>query len=529
MGKIKVAAYCRVSTDYDDQINSLKSQISYFTEYINKNPDWVLINVFADEGLSGTSTKKRKEFISMIEAARRKEIDLIITKEVSRFARNTVDTLTYTRELKALGIGVFFINDNINTLDNDGELRLTIMSSIAQEESRKTSERVKWGQKRKMEQGVVFGNGLYGYNLKNGKLIINDDEAKIVRLIFSKYVYEKKGGNTIARELNIAGIKPKYSNEWSSNAIIKIIKNEKYCGDLLQKKTCTTDFLNHKKTENNDIEPKILIKNHHEAIISRELWEQAQEELKKRTRSKSENSRHSIKYWCSGKIFCGKCGSRFVSKTSKSKSGYIYKGWRCYNATKYGSVKINSNGEKIGCDNKCVNDKILKECVQFLISKYLSDIDIINEIKSDIKLLTDNNYEARKLSIIKEIEKTNVKSEKALESFLEGIISKQEYISIKDKYSKKLKNLQTELNNQESLLTSNYSNYEKIIYNVIQIHNNMKKNIPNEFVLKELLENIQIFKNNIFNIKLTFNDFFHTLQFNKDSVVISKICKHKGL
>jgi DNA invertase Pin-like site-specific DNA recombinase len=187
---LKVAAYCRVSTDAEDQANSLQSQKKYFNDYIRGNRDWELVDIFADEGISGTQAKKRPEFMRMIEAASKRKIDIILTKEISRFARNTMDSLQYTRQLKAIGVGVLFINDNINTLDADAELRLTIMSSIAQEEVRKTSERVKWGQKRRMEQGVVFGYGIYGFHLRNGQLTINEDEAKVVRIIYQKFLTE---------------------------------------------------------------------------------------------------------------------------------------------------------------------------------------------------------------------------------------------------------------------------------------------------------------------------------------------------
>ena len=190
---MRVAAYCRVSTDHQDQANSLKSQQNYFHEYISKNPLWTLAEVYVDEGITGTSTKKRADFNRMITDAGKHQFDLIITKEISRFARNTLDSIFYTRKLKDLGIGVIFMNDNINTLDPDAELRLTIMSSIAQEESRKTSDRVKWGQKRRMEQGVVFGRSMLGYDVKDGHMSINEDGAKIVRLIFHKFVNEKKG------------------------------------------------------------------------------------------------------------------------------------------------------------------------------------------------------------------------------------------------------------------------------------------------------------------------------------------------
>ena len=174
---LRVAAYCRVSTDREEQANSFESQCAFFRAWIERNPEWELVSVFADEGTSGTGTKKRKEFNRMIEAAKAGEIDLILTKEVSRFARNTVDTLQFTRELKKMGVHVLFLNDNIHTGDPSAELRLAIMASVAQEESRKTSERVKWGQKRRMEQGVVFGRDLLGYRVNDGKLTVHEYEA----------------------------------------------------------------------------------------------------------------------------------------------------------------------------------------------------------------------------------------------------------------------------------------------------------------------------------------------------------------
>lgn len=191
-GKRKVAAYCRVSTDKEDQANSFASQRLYFKRYIENHLDWELYEIFADEGISGTNTKKRKEFKRMIDCAKNGDFDLILTKEISRFARNTLDSIYYTRDLKKHGVGVIFVNDNINTLDPDAELRLAILSSIAQEESRKTSERVKWGQKRRMEQGVVFGRSMLGYDVRNGKMYLNEDGAKIIRRIFHKFVREKK-------------------------------------------------------------------------------------------------------------------------------------------------------------------------------------------------------------------------------------------------------------------------------------------------------------------------------------------------
>lgn len=211
----------------------------------------------------------------MITCAKNGEFDFIITKEISRFARNTLDSIYYTRELKKYGVGVIFMNDNINTLDSDAELRLTIMSSIAQEESRKTSERVKWGQKRQMERGVVFGRSMLGYDVKNGKMYVNEEGAEIVRLIFHKFVQEGKGTHTIARELREENLQSMKTKKWSNTTILRIIRNEKYCGDLIQKKTYTPDFLSHKKKTNFGQEEFVIIKDHHEPIISRELFDKA--------------------------------------------------------------------------------------------------------------------------------------------------------------------------------------------------------------------------------------------------------------
>lgn len=276
---IMVASYCRVSTDKEDQANSFASQQRYFKEYINRQPDWELYRVYADEGLSGTTTKKRIEFNQMISDAKMGKFKIILTKEVSRFSRNILDTIGYTRELKTLGVGVLFLNDGINTLDSDAELRLSIMGSIAQEESRKTSTRVKWGQTRQMERGVVFGRSMLGYDVKGGKLTINPEGAELVRLIFYKYGVEKKGTSIIAREMREAGYLTFSGNpRWNNTHIVKILKNEKYVGDLVQKKTYTPDYLTHQKKSNNGAEEKVCLTNHHEAIIDRDLWNTVQAE-----------------------------------------------------------------------------------------------------------------------------------------------------------------------------------------------------------------------------------------------------------
>lgn len=287
----KIAAYCRVSTDKGEQAQSLASQQRYFDKYIRQHSDWELVNVYFDEGISGTQTRKRAGFNRMIDDAMDGKIDLILTKEVSRFARNTVDALAYTRMLRERRVGVIFILDNIDTRDCDGELRLTLMASLAQEESRKISERVKWGQLRRMEQGVVFGRDLLGYTVQNGQIFINDAESPIVRQIFHKYTEEGKSARRIAAELLEEGFTPKYAARWSPGVIIKILRNEKYAGDLCQKKTITPDYLTHRKASNHGEEEFIFIKNHHPPIIDRELWERTQAELARRARRRPGKTR----------------------------------------------------------------------------------------------------------------------------------------------------------------------------------------------------------------------------------------------
>ena len=271
----RVAAYCRVSTDKADQTNSFESQKRYFREYIEQNSNYLLYQIYADEGITGTNVKNRISFKKMIEDAKCKKFDLILTKEISRFARNLLDSIYYTRELKRYGVGVYFMNDNIYTMDNDAELRLAILATIAQEESRKTSERVKWGQKRRMEQGVVFGTNMLGYDIRNGQMTVNTEGAEIVRKIFSLYTEEEKSYAEIARILDRDGIRPMRAEKWNSTVIMRILHNEKYIGNLIQKKTYTPDYLSHDKKYNHGEEDFVVIHDHHEPIISKDVFEKA--------------------------------------------------------------------------------------------------------------------------------------------------------------------------------------------------------------------------------------------------------------
>lgn len=443
--KKRVAAYCRVSTDNEDQANSFESQQRYFRQYIERNRDWELYEIFADEGFSGTNTKKRKEFNRMITCAKNGDFDLIITKEISRFARNTLDSIFYTRDLKKHGIGVIFMNDNINTLDGDAELRLAIMSSIAQEESRKTSERVKWGQKRQMEQGVVFGRSMLGYDVKDGKMTINEKGAKVVRLIFHKFVDEGKGTHVIARELREEGIEPMRVKEWQNTVILRVIRNEKYCGDLVQKKTYTPDFLSHEKKYNRGQEEFVIIKNHHEPIISHELFEKANRILDAKSLSQEGKSKYSNRYPFSGKIKCGRCGSSYVARYKTRKDGSKYKSWRCFEGAKHGSPHIDKAGNQVGCSGTSIrNEEAIH--IMYLVCKQLtidhqkiSDnlIKIINKVISiDMTNAATNDLED-KIKIEKQ------KRTDLIDLYTSGDIDRNEFTALRAKYDAEIESLKS--------------------------------------------------------------------------------------
>ena len=449
--KKKVAAYCRVSTDNEDQANSFESQQRYFRQYIERNPDWELYAIFADEGISGTNTKKRKEFNRMIECAKNGDFDLIITKEISRFARNTLDSIFYTRDLKKHGVGVIFLNDNINTLDGDAELRLAIMSSIAQEESRKTSERVKWGQKRQMEQGVVFGRSMLGYDVKDGKMTINEEGAKIVRLIFHKFVDEGKGTHVIARELREEGIEPMRVKEWQNTVILRVIRNEKYCGDLVQKKTYTPDFLSHEKKYNRGQEEFVILKDHHEPIISRELFDKANRILDAKSLSQEGKAKHSNRYPFSGKIKCGRCGASYVARYKTRKDGSQYKAWRCFEGAKHGSPHIDKAGNQVGCSGTSIrNEEAIH--IMYLVCKQLTiDRQKIadNLIKTIQKVISLDMTGADTNTLEEKKEAAQKKRTDLIDLYTSGDIDRDEFTALRAKYDAEINSLKSMMESME--------------------------------------------------------------------------------
>ena len=283
--KLKVAAYCRVSTDSDEQATSYEAQVEHYTDFIKKNPEWEFAGIFADDGISGTNTKKREEFNRMIDEAMAGKIDMIVTKSISRFARNTLDCLKYIRQLKEKNIPVYFEKENINTMDAKGEVLLTIMASLAQQESQSLSQNVKLGFQYRYQQGqiTVNHNRFLGYTKdEKGQLIIDPDEAVVVRRIYREYL-EGASLQQICRGLEADGILTGAGKKkWRPESVKKILQNEKYIGDALLQKTYTVDFLEKKRVPNNGLVPQYYVENSHPAIVTPQTFDLVQHELSQR-------------------------------------------------------------------------------------------------------------------------------------------------------------------------------------------------------------------------------------------------------
>jgi len=327
--KKRVAAYARVSTDTEEQLTSYEAQVDYYTRYIQANAEWEFIEVYTDEGISATTTKKREGFKRMVQDALNGKIDLIVTKSVSRFARNTVDTLTTVRQLKEKGVEVYFEKENIYTLDSKGELLITIMSSLAQEESRSLSENVTWGQRKRMQDGTVTlpYKQFLGYEKgEDGLPKIVPKEAKIVRMIYTLY-FRGMTQNAIAKHLTEQGFPtPARKTKWNVSTVLSILQNEKYKGDAILQKTFWVDFLTKTMKVNEGEVPQYYVENSHPAIIEPELFDLVQAEIKRR---KAAGIRQSSANIFSSKIVCGECDSFYGSKVWHSNSKYRRTVWQC--------------------------------------------------------------------------------------------------------------------------------------------------------------------------------------------------------
>lgn len=380
--KKRVAAYARVSTDMDEQLNSYEAQISYYTEHIQKNPEWTFVKVYTDEGISGLMTKKREGFQTMIKDALSGKIDLILTKSVSRFARNTVDTLTTVRKLKDKGIEVYFEKENIWTMDSKGELLITIMSSLAQEESRSISENVTWGQRKRFADGKVSMpyKQFLGYKKgSDGRPEVVPEEAKIVRRIYQEFLL----GMTytgIAKALGNDGILTPGGKEiWSSSTIKSILQNEKYKGDALLQKRFTVDYLTKKQKENEGEVPQYYVTNSHEGIVSDEVFDMVQVEIERRRKYKVNGSSQNF---FSGWILCGCCGEPFARKVWHSTTKYKRYIWQC--GKKYAG--------KEPCSTPHFHEDEIKDAFVKLLSKlYRQKGDVLETCDAVISRVLDTS------------------------------------------------------------------------------------------------------------------------------------------
>lgn len=351
--KRRVAAYARVSSAKDTMYHSLSYQISYYNALIQKRNDWLFCGVYADEALSGTKDT-RKNFQRLLQDCRDHKIDLIITKSISRFARNTVTLLETVRELKDLGIEVYFEEQNIWSLSGDGELMLSILASYAQEEARSVSENMKWRIKKDFQEGLIWGGDhCYGYKVVNRRLVINPEEVELVKRIFEMYV-SGIGDRAIATQFNKEGIPTHQGGPWKQETIRGILRNRNYTGDLILQKTYSSDYINKTNKYNRGEKDLYIVEDDHEPIISREMFAKAAEVRKNRVEKKHGGLRTKIKRPFDDLIVCGTCGKGYRFRTGPYRDSYI-----CRNFADYG---------KSACQSKQIPDRVLKKVTAEVLS-----------------------------------------------------------------------------------------------------------------------------------------------------------------
>ena len=415
----RVATYCRVSTSTEDQLNSFERQMQMYKDEISMHSNWILYRSYYDRGQSGTDIMNRPGFLAMKQAGLEKMYDILITREVSRLSRNIQQFYEFVRPMVRKGIHIIFLDDEVDSSMPDFEIRAAGLISHAQDESRKTSQRVKRGQNIAMRAGNVFGGSLLGYDVKDSKLYINYAGAETVRHIFDLYVNKNMGIRQIKKKLESEGYKTvKNKYHWNTKSINYILHNEKYCGDIIQGKTITTDYLTHERHVNNG--EKIIIENHHEAIISRETWEKAQKKLEQRNDNNSISNRG--RYIMSGKIQCACCGKSFVSRTRTNG----IRVWRC--------ATVCAEGKKNEMGSGCVNGKQLRDdnAIYMLFTVYKKIelenekivYDICNVIQRSLKSGL-NIIENEKKKCVTELERLKMKQRRLLETELSGQYSKE--------------------------------------------------------------------------------------------------------
>lgn len=474
---LRVTFYARVSTDRYEQLNSLENQVTYFSNFIKEQENWTFVEGYVDEGISGTSVKKREDFLRMVDDAKKKKFDLILTKEISRFSRNTLDSIKYTQELLSNGVGVHFLSDNINTFQPDSELRLTIMSSIAQEEIRKLSERVRFGYKRSVEKGIVPGsNNIYGYTKNKGKLVIDEEQAKFIRLIFETYVSENIGVHRLGFKLFDEYGVTNYSGKPIAGTVIKnIIRNPKYKGYFCAHKETTVDYHDRKRKRFKRDE-WIVYKDNETCppIVSEELWDKANEILDARSKKHDQINKNNKynKFPFSGLMHCYFDGATFVRGTyqiGKGDRSRRRKFWACNNYRIHGKKKTE------GCNSPVLYyEELVEVCKKILNMILICQDDLISEINdmiSDIR--TKKDYKKEIKMIDEKLFKTNNEKKELIMMRMRKEIDLKEYNSLKDDLDDKINSLEEnkrklieeEQNEQSS--EKNYEDFKKKINDMV--------------------------------------------------------------
>jgi DNA invertase Pin-like site-specific DNA recombinase len=499
-----VTFYARVSTGKDEQTHSLKNQINYYSDFISRNPQWIYAEGYIDEALSGTNVAKRESFLKMIEDAKLGKFDFIITKEISRFSRNTLDSIKYTQELLSCGVGVLFQSDNINTLMPDSELRLTIMASIAQDEVRKISERVKFGFKRAIEKGVVLGNSkIWGYIKQDGKLVIDEKEAEMIRQIFFMYATQNMGIRAICAWLNNQGFTNGKGNKFSFSTIKNILTNPKYMGYYCGNKTHKYDYrLNDRKYL--DESEWVIYKDEENVppIVSEEIWNKANDILKTRSEKQSSENKTSYqnKYVYSGKIICGEHNVLYYRAVYRYKSG-DKEVWQCREYSVKG---------KAGCVSPIIYtsemDEVLKDAYNTIVKERTGIIHDLVRIYSTISKDSKIREDISKTKV--EINEILKKKDKLLDLSIKGHLDDEEF-------AKRNRGFNLEIETLEARM-ANFGEEEKKNKDITLTIETLRKLIANELDFNEgfdntivdaLLNRIEVYnteEKNIINLKVYF-------------------------
>ena len=438
----RVAIYARVSTEHEAQLSALDNQVQYYDNVMALHPDWVLYKKYIDEGITGTSVNKRKNFMNMLEDAEAGCFDLIVTREVSRFARNTVDTLQETRKLKKIGVEVYFVEDNIWTMqDDDGELKLTIMATLAQNESKKTSQRVKAGQRISFQNGVFYGTGnILGYDRIGKDAVINEKQAEVVKLIYKLFL-DGFGTQRIKFELEKRNIPTATGlKEWNFATISRVLQNPFYCGKVVYRKEYVLDYLEQKKRKNKGEVEQIVVEGKHKPIISKEDFEKVQKIIKSHSVFKPELKKRLVvgapKDTWSKKLVC-ECGSQMNRRVySRNSSGDVIYGYYCYRQKNNGSL---SKRKRLGldtegyCDIPIIQEWKLKLMGTLVLQKLIAEKDSIRKmalsgIDDDFtKSKVEDNIEKEIKMMSNKIKNIQDKKENLLNVFLDNMITKEQY------------------------------------------------------------------------------------------------------